>query len=372
MPLSPDRIQQIKTVFKNARILYDKDLRTVLLTDINYQFLSRLQKFGAESYQLSGDLAALNSVDHLSDGSIPFATWLRNASEHLSDVDTEKVFSRALDELTTKVSSAAPIANPTNVPQVVTVKEAIVHRDDMVSFGFLLAGKNAGESVARLQVPRHENGQIFTGADGQPQIHQGTGWLVTSELMITNHHVINARNEGENDADTIDLQAQATKTTIDFDFDGQTQQRTAAAVASLEAFDPVLDYAILRLATRVGRPPLKLRKEKVKVNNDSYIAVNIIQHPYGGPKKVAIRNNLVYDGDFPNLRYFTDTDHGSSGSPVFNDNWQVLALHRASTFVDKIQFQGRETGWVNEGTQIAAVLEDLQLKNSALYQAIVK
>ncbi|MGH9880483.1 MAG: hypothetical protein ACRD6N_03520, partial [Pyrinomonadaceae bacterium] len=169
MPLTPERISQIKKVFADANLPYDKELRTILFTGINFQFFTRLKNFGRDAFQLSGDLGSLNSVDRLSDGSIPFAIWLRNATEELSDIDKSNVFSRALDELTSQVSGAAPIANPSDVPKVLAVKEAIVHRDDMVSFGFLLAGKTAGESVARLQVPKHENGMPVILADNEPE-----------------------------------------------------------------------------------------------------------------------------------------------------------------------------------------------------------
>ena len=102
------------------------------------------------------------------------------------------------------------------------------------------------------------------------------------------------------------------------------------------------------------------------------MAVNIIQHPYGGPKKVALRNNLVYDSNFPKLRYFTDTDHGSSGSPVFNDAWEVVALHRASSFVYNVNFQGRPAGWVNEGTHILAILEHIKVSNPSLFKELTE
>src|SRR5919202_1710354 len=57
--------------------------------------------------------------------------------------------------------------------------------------------------------------------------------------------------------------------------------------------------------------------------------VNIIQHPGGEPKQLALRENQLVDvlPDF--LHYETDTAPGSSGSPVFNDQWEVVALHHS-------------------------------------------
>jgi len=66
--------------------------------------------------------------------------------------------------------------------------------------------------------------------------------------------------------------------------------------------------------------------------------VNIIQHPLGQPKQVVIRDNRLLDlpkptGLDPKLdryaQYEADTERGSSGSPVFNDQWEVVALHHS-------------------------------------------
>src|SRR5262249_16458385 len=57
--------------------------------------------------------------------------------------------------------------------------------------------------------------------------------------------------------------------------------------------------------------------------------VNIIQHPQGRPKQVALRDNQVIDllDDF--LHYRADTEPGSSGAPVFNDFWELVGLHHS-------------------------------------------
>ena len=60
------------------------------------------------------------------------------------------------------------------------------------------------------------------------------------------------------------------------------------------------------------------------------------------------------------LRYFTDTEGGSSGSPVLNDEWKVVALHRGSAFAKGVDYQGRSTAYINLGTQIHAILAHIQ------------
>jgi endonuclease G len=67
--------------------------------------------------------------------------------------------------------------------------------------------------------------------------------------------------------------------------------------------------------------------------------INVIQHPLGREKEIVIRNNQVLDlrtgngsGDEamgPFIHYEADTEKGSSGSPVLNDQWEVVALHHS-------------------------------------------
>jgi V8-like Glu-specific endopeptidase len=366
--LTRERITDIKNVFAAANLQYDRQLRALLLDGIDFQFVGQLRDFDNPDFQLSGDLNRLNSIERLADSTIPFEIWLKNAVRELSYIDRAKVLSHALDELTNHMSSAAPISEPANVPNLVEVREKIIQRDDMVAYGFLAAGFEAGKSVARLKVTRHDNGALTKNDSGEAEIHQGTGWLLTADLLMTNHHVVNARIDGQGDAALADLELQANNTTAQFDYDAKSMAGNSVKATRLEAFDTKLDYAVLRLESSVGRAPLVVDPERMAVTKESYKAVNIIQHPSGGPKRVALRNNLVYDSEFPRLRYFTDTEHGSSGSPVFNDQWQVVALHRASTFVNK----GRDgvTGWVNEGTQMGAILDDLKLKNENVYRQV--
>ncbi|MFC8142403.1 trypsin-like serine peptidase [Streptomyces paradoxus] len=53
--------------------------------------------------------------------------------------------------------------------------------------------------------------------------------------------------------------------------------------------------------------------------------VNIIQHPRGEPKQLSLRDNQIVDALERFLHYESDTREGSSGSPVFNDPWEVVA-----------------------------------------------
>ena len=57
--------------------------------------------------------------------------------------------------------------------------------------------------------------------------------------------------------------------------------------------------------------------------------VNIIQHPGGEFKQISIYHNIVTNTNDRVVQYLTDTLKGSSGSPVFNSDWDVIALHHS-------------------------------------------
>jgi len=48
----------------------------------------------------------------------------------------------------------------------------------------------------------------------------------------------------------------------------------------------------------------------------------------------------------------------------------VIALHRATSFVQNVTFQGNSTGWVNEGVQVEAIFAHLEQRFPALHAEI--
>ncbi len=58
----------------------------------------------------------------------------------------------------------------------------------------------------------------------------------------------------------------------------------------------------------------------------------VIGHPSGWDQvMLSVRDNQVLDGDDVRLHYRTPTEGGSSGSPVFNRAWEVIAVHHAGS-----------------------------------------
>ncbi|WAM28265.1 trypsin-like peptidase domain-containing protein [Myxococcus sp. NMCA1] len=334
-----------------------------LLSGMNPYFVGTLANVPRPIDQLKLTLDRLNTTDELTDGSVPLASWLRTAATLAGPTPAAKTFTNTLAAITSRAPAGPVIPRE----QLAERKERIVHENDLLPFGFLLGGQNAGRCVARALVPRFDAGQKRLLANGAPFLFNGTAWLVTPDLVLTNHHVINARISGEPEAPRLDLDRQAAETVLEFDYDHTSAPVDESRVAKLEVVDPGLDFALLRLAApQTARKFLHLRTEPVV----KHAPVNIIQHPRGLPKMVACRNNLVTYVAMTELRYFTDTEQGSSGSPVLDDAWRVVALHRASIDVNDVEYQGRKSAWVNVGTPIGAILAHLKARHAVLWDEL--
>ncbi|NEQ65340.1 MAG: hypothetical protein F6K21_07560 [Symploca sp. SIO2D2] len=99
--------------------------------------------------------------------------------------------------------------------------------------------------------------------------------------------------------------------------------------------------------------------------------VFIIQHPQGRTQEVVLfENKVLNDGLFKNfLRYTTDADYGSSGSPVFNAQWELVALHHAAipnydVKADASKQDYTEDVIAQQGVRICRIIEDLKRKST--------
>ncbi|MGW7436997.1 endonuclease [Streptomyces sp. NPDC054849] len=193
--------------------------------------------------------------------------------------------------------------------------ERLMGRNDLIGVDFLEAGCLAARSVGRVTVRSARSS------------HHGTGFLVSRSLLVTNNHVLESAEEAAAGVVEFNFQSGAggqPLVPVVFQLDPQTFFLTHRA----------LDFTVVAVRERsrdgqpltaFGRLPLKDAQGKAVIGE----LVNIIQHPNGEPKQLALRENKIVDvlDDF--VHYAADTARGSSGAPVFNDQWEVVALHHA-------------------------------------------
>jgi len=178
----------------------------------------------------------------------------------------------------------------------------------------------------------------------------GTGFLVGPDAVLTNWHVI----EAAKNADRLD------RVRCRFDYVLKADaSRDEGMIVRLHAADPCLDsspyspaeagptpddpaptenqldYALLRLETETGRDTMDGgRRGWIELPDaaplfDAGTPILIVQHPDGAPMKLAMDTQAIIgaNANGTRLRYYTNTESGSSGSPCFTMDWDIVALH---------------------------------------------
>lgn len=177
----------------------------------------------------------------------------------------------------------------------------------------------------------------------------GTGWLISEELVLTNNHVI-------------DSQPKSSTCWIEFNYEVDWQGKPAPVdrceIEDLVKTAKFLDYSILSVKGRPGEKygftDIRKSKRPSLTSSATHYPV-VIQHPRGGFKQVALTDNLLVTVGQTQVWYTTDTEPGSSGSPVYDQLWRPFALHHAGG--PKRLDDGRVV-ILNEGIILSEVVAD--------------
>jgi V8-like Glu-specific endopeptidase len=153
----------------------------------------------------------------------------------------------------------------------------------------------------------------------------------------------------------------AARSVVEFDYQDDLLRNLLPAVRySLDSdrfhTNPVLDYTIVAVKPDAGKLPVEVwGRLQLNPNADPVPTehVSIVQHPNGGLKQIVLTANQVLATKPPVIHYTTDTMPGSSGSPVFNDSWHVIAIHHAEA---PAPFE--KQSFANEGILMSAIKPD--------------
>ncbi|WP_454048906.1 DNA/RNA non-specific endonuclease [Cellulomonas sp. Marseille-Q8402] len=227
------------------------------------------------------------------------------------------------------------------LPQApVVLLEKVINQPDFLAVRYLEGGHVAQRTVGRV---------VIRGADGRVAGY-GTGFLVSPHLLLTNHHVLPSADVAAGSALELDHQRA---------LDGRLLPVVELRFDPARFFvaDQTLDFAVVAVA---GSPASTAPYGWCRLTDAQGTVVvgecvTIVQHPRGREKEVVLRENKLVDIPEQVLHYVTDTEPGSSGSPVFNDQWEVIALHHAS--VPDANATGG--GFLNEGIRISRILRHL-------------
>ncbi len=212
--------------------------------------------------------------------------------------------------------------------------EAILGEPNFKAIWWLDSAVEAAKSVARVKL-----------AAGS-----ATGFMIAPDILMTNNHVF------ENEQD-------AKNATIQFNYrllaNGDVAERDDWTCDPDDLFktNAALDYSVVRIKKKGGKSAgdvwghFNLRTGATVAINQR---VNIIQHPQGRFQEIAFRDNQVKSVAGNHVQYLSDTDYGTSGSPVFDDWFNVVALHN-----QRVRDPNNPSRWYrNQGYSVQAILDD--------------
>lgn len=234
----------------------------------------------------------------------------------ISEVESPERIKKRLDRLTEAAlkqnvwgldvgSGGAPRRQPLRLVEEIGL-ERVLGRTDFLGVDFL-------EMALAISIRRADQYSVQTGADRR----FGTGFMVSPRLLLTNNHVLRTERD-------------ALYSEVEFDYQYDRYGRLLPVVVyrlEPETFfitSKELDCTLVAVREislngielkRYGWSPLIEAQGKALLGD----SLNIVQHPKGEAKQIVLRSNQLVDlfDDF--AHYMTDTDPGSSGSPVYND-----------------------------------------------------
>ncbi|WP_328792220.1 endonuclease [Streptomyces sp. NBC_00273] len=284
------------------------------LSQVDKGFLEQMEdagrRYAGRAGERDGHLEALNQHGIL------YADTQERVNSRLSRLGIDWAMATAIEQTpaTATTGTSLDLDHELVSTDLLTL-ERFMGRNDLIGIDYLEGGFLAARSVGRITVRSPGSS------------HQGTGFLVSPSLLMTNNHVLGSAEEAA--AGVIEFNFQA-------GLDGQPLVPVGFQLDPQSFFvtHRDLDFTVVAVSDRsrdgqplaaFGRLPLKEAQGKAVIGE----LVNIIQHPNGEPKQLALRDNQIVDvlDDF--VHYSADTAHGSSGAPVFNDQWEVVALHHA-------------------------------------------
>lgn len=198
--------------------------------------------------------------------------------------------------------------------------------------------------VCRIEITKRNNFQSF-----------GTGFLIAPNVVITNYHVIEPVISGKATPNNVILRFDykklpkgkvinpGTEYRLVEDEDDWLIDQSPCADNALPTLDE-LDYALLRVDGVPGeesiaknRVPDAPKRGWISLPEEPYhqflpdTPLLIVQHPKAQPLKLAFETDAIIDINEKGteVKYKTNTEGGSSGSPCFDIKWNLVALHHS-------------------------------------------
>ena len=207
--------------------------------------------------------------------------------------------------------------------------------------------------------------------DGKLGTYVGTGWVFGSErkVLMTNNHVL----------PLVDA-AKTAKLYFEYVKDFRTGRKSSKKIVRLAPeklfyTSPALkfqglDYTAVALEDVSDEEFGFIEYEDGNTAKEA-TRVYVPQHPRGRTKTYVFHNNFKVNQSDHYMTYTSDTEGGSSGSPLFDDQLNLIGIHHVGNYSTNEEGVRLLT---NLGSRIEVVINDLadQIKDDGWDEAKVK
>ncbi|QKQ77500.1 effector-associated domain EAD1-containing protein [Nostoc sp. TCL240-02] len=214
---------------------------------------------------------------------------------------------------------------------------------DYWDVGFLKRAIEQSASVCRLEIPSRKI--------------MGTGVLITPNKVLTNYHIVKYSEEDNLETNVLNAVLKFGCLTSDNGLETQGKSFKLDRQKPILCFSKTedLDYILLQVEAKITQAtdikPARWDSHKLPLEK---MRLSVLQHPEGDSMKLSVSQDGI-TGVYQNsglVQYVNKTALGSSGSPCFDENWYLVALHHAQ--------RAKTFGSIREGILFVSIYQEIK------------